>query len=73
MESLALIVSIIILGRIAFVALCVALTIYYLKWLFVDGLLQRRPLGLPKSSLFRFGLFFALTILGLVIFGSLIK
>jgi hypothetical protein len=64
MESLALIVSIIILGRIAFVSLCVALVITYLKHRFVDGLLQARP-GIPSSPWFTLGLIFVF--LGLVL------
>lgn len=55
MESLALIASIIILGRIAYVALCIALVITYLNHRFVDGFLQARP-GLPPNPLFYFGL-----------------
>lgn len=64
MESLVLIASIIILGRIAYTALCVALVITYLHHRFVDGLLQARP-GIPSSPWFILGLIFAA--LGLVL------
>lgn len=55
MESLALLVTIIVLGRIAYVALCVALVVTFIHHRFVDGLLQARP-GLPPSAWFRLGL-----------------
>lgn len=67
MESLALLVSVIVLGRIAFVSLCVALTIYTLHYRYVDGLLQTRP-GLPSSPIYVSGLIFAVgTIVTLLI------
>lgn len=54
MESLALLVSLIILGRIAHVTLCVALVVAWLHHRYVDGLLQARP-GLPESPWFACG------------------
>jgi hypothetical protein len=55
MESLARLVVLIVLGRIAFVALCVALVITALDHRFVDGFLQTRP-GLPSSPFWWVGL-----------------
>jgi hypothetical protein len=55
MESLALIVSLIILGRIAYVALCVALVVTFIHHRYVDGILQARP-GMPQSPWFVVGL-----------------
>lgn len=72
MESLALLVSIIVLLRVTFVSLCVALTIYYLNWTFVDGVLQRRT-GLPTSLVFQFGLFFALGVLLVLLLSKLLS
>jgi mannose/fructose/N-acetylgalactosamine-specific phosphotransferase system component IIC len=55
MESLALIVSLIILGRIAYVALCVALVVTFIDYRYVDGILQAQP-GMPQSPWFVAGL-----------------
>jgi hypothetical protein len=55
MESLALIVSLIVLGRIAYVALCVALVVTFIHHRYVDGILQARP-GMPQSPWFVVGL-----------------
>jgi hypothetical protein len=64
MESLALIVSLIVLGRIAYVSLWFALIIYFIDYKFVDGILQTRP-GIPTNLWFLSGLVFAA--IGLVI------
>lgn len=64
MESLALIASIIVLGRIAYTALCVALIISFLHHRFFDGVLQARP-GIPSSPWFTLGLIIA--VVGLVL------
>lgn len=55
MESLALIASLIVLGRIAYVALCVALVVAWLHHHYVDAVLQARP-GLPASPWFTCGI-----------------
>lgn len=72
MESLALLVTVIVLARIAFVALCTALVIYTLHWRFVDGLLQTQP-GLPPSPVYRASLMFAVVTCILVITQQLIR
>jgi uncharacterized membrane protein len=68
MESLALLVTLIVLGRIAFVSLCVALVIYYLNWKYVDGILQARS-GFPTHPLFIFSLMFVIGILITLLLG----
>lgn len=68
MESLALIASIIVLGRIAYVALCVALVVTLLDYHFADGFLQARP-GLPPSPWFALGMGFVA--LGLAMHGAM--
>lgn len=55
MESLALIAACIVLGRMAYVSLCVALVVAAMHHRYVDGLLQARP-GLPPSPWFVIGL-----------------
>lgn len=55
MESLALIASVIILGRIAYVSLCVSLVITFLHHRYIDGFLQVRA-GLPHNPWFYLGL-----------------
>jgi hypothetical protein len=64
MESLALVVSLIVLGRIAYVSLWFALIIYFIDYKFVDGVLQTRP-GMPTNLWFLSGLVFA--VIGLVV------
>jgi len=61
MESLALIVSFIVLGRMAFVSLCVALAIVAIHHHFVDGVLQTR--GLPTDPVWWIGFVFVIVIL----------
>jgi len=58
MESLARLVALLLLARVAFVALCVALTVVAIDHRFADGLLQARP-GLPTSPWWWAGLGFA--------------
>lgn len=68
MESLALLVSLIVLGRVAYVALCVALVVAFLHYRLVDGLLQARP-GLPPDPWFIAGL--GVAVLGLMLHGAM--
>lgn len=62
MESLALFAIIIVLGRILYVSLWVALIVYFIDYKFVDGILQTRP-GIPTSPFFLIGLFIAVLFL----------
>ena len=63
MESLARLVALIVLGRVLWVALCVALTISAIAHHFADGVLQTR--GLPPSPLWWAGL--AIAVAGLLL------
>jgi hypothetical protein len=61
MESLALLVTLIVFGRIAFVALCIALVLVALHHHFADGVLQARQ-GLPDSPFWWVGFVIAVLV-----------
>ena len=72
LESLARLVALLLLARVAFVALCVALTVVALDHRFADGLLQTRP-GLPTSPIWWAGMWVAGPVLSAATLARLLR